>query len=72
LTVTVGARDNLNSPIRWSEPQELSITEAGSGPTKINATVSGRYLRLRFASEAVGANWGITAYHITARRGGTY
>lgn len=72
LTVTVGARDNLNSPVRWSEPQEISVAEAGSGPTKINATVSGRYLRLRFASETVDANWGITAYHITARRGGTY
>ena len=72
LEVQVGARDNLNSPIRWSSVQSLSVTEASSAPTKINATVSGRYLRLRFRSATVGANWGISAYHLTARRGGTY
>ena len=72
LQVTVGARDNLNSTIRWSAPQSLSVATAGSGPTKVNATVSGRYIRVRFSSESVGSNWGISGYHLTARKGGTY
>ena len=72
LQVTVGARDNLNSTIRWSMPQNLSVATAGAEPTKINATVSGRYIRVRFSSESVGSNWGISGYHLTARKGGTY
>jgi hypothetical protein len=72
MQVSVGARDNLNSPIRWSAPQNLSLTAASSAPTKINTTMSGRYLRVRFESNYIGANWGISAYHITARKGGTY
>ena len=72
LQVTIGARDNLNSPIRWSVPQNLLVSSAGSEPTKVNATVSGRYIRVRFSSESVGANWGVSGYHITARKGGAY
>lgn len=72
MQVSIGAKDNLNSPIRWSSPQNLSLNAAGSAPTKINTTMSGRYLRVRFESNYIGANWGITGYHITARRGGNY
>jgi hypothetical protein len=72
LQVSIGARDNLNSTIRWSPPQNLLVATAGAEPTKINTTVSGRYLRVRFSSENVGSNWGISGYHITARKGGTY
>ena len=72
LSVSVGARDNLLSPLRWSPPQSISVVEASAAPTKINTTMSGRYLRLRFQSNHVGANWGISSYHIIGRRGGTY
>lgn len=72
LTVSIGGRDNLLSPVRWSSPQSISVSAAGAAPTKINATVSGRYIRLRFESNTVGSNWGISGYHLYARMGGTY
>lgn len=72
IEVTIGARDNLLSPIRWGTAQTLPVDAAGSAPTKINSTVSGRYIRLRFSSATVGANWGITGWTITARKGGNY
>jgi hypothetical protein len=72
VRVYIGARDNLNSPIRWSAAQVLPVTAAGSAPTKINAPMSGRYIRLRFESDFVGAKWGVSAYHIIARPGASH
>ena len=72
LSVSIGARDNLNAPLRWTPARAIAITPAGPLPTNISAPISGRFIRLRFESEQVDANWAISAYHVIGRKGGTY
>ena len=76
MQVQIGAKNNLNSPVRWSPPRDLLVTRADTMlaalPTDVCATMSGRFIRLRFSSKMPGCNWAISSYHIIARMGGVY
>jgi hypothetical protein len=76
MQVQVGAKNNLNSPVRWSEPRDLLVTRANTMlaalPTDVCATMSGRFIRLRFSSKTPGCRWSISSYHIIARMGGVF
>lgn len=76
MQVQIGAKNNLNSPVRWSPPRDLLVTRADTMmaalPTDVCATMSGRFIRLRFSSSTPGCNWSISSYHIIARMGGVF
>jgi hypothetical protein len=72
LYVQLGGRDNLDSDIRWSSPSRVEVSGNGMVTTKINARMAGRFLRIRFYSQTVGAQWRIGGFRLMARPGGTY
>lgn len=72
LNVQIGARDNLDSDIRWSSPARVEVSGNGVITTKVNIRSAGRYLRVRFYSNAAGAEWRIAGFRLMARKGGTY
>jgi hypothetical protein len=76
LQVQLGTRDSLGSPVRWTSAAVVEDRQAMTGyqsgrPVQVNLTGSGRLIRLRFLSSAVGAEWAISGYRIVARLGGT-
>lgn len=72
LYVQLGARNTLDSDIRWSTPSRVEISGNSSVHTKINCRMAGRFLRIRFYSNSVGAKWRIAGFKLMARAGGTY
>jgi hypothetical protein len=72
LFVQLGARNNLDSDIRWSSPSKVEVSGNGTIVTKVNIRMAGRYLRIRFYSQTVGAQWRIAGWRLMARRGGSY
>jgi hypothetical protein len=73
LLVQVGARDNLDSPIRWSDPP-WPVEASGYGSIVRQASIrkSGRFIRIRFSSNQVGVQWRISSFRILGRMGSSY
>lgn len=72
LEVYVGTRTSLDDPVTWSSASTVDIQGGAAREAKVNITASGRYIRLKFRSNTVGADWRISSYSITARMGGTF
>lgn len=72
LFVQLGGRDNLDSDIRWSAPTPVEVSGNGMRTTQANIRMAGRFIRIRFSSNAVGCNWKIASYKLFARPGGKY
>ncbi len=72
LYVAVGARDNLDSDIRWTAPSRVEVSGNGMKTTKVNLRASGRFLRLRFFSQSNGIEWRIAGFTLIGRKGGTF
>lgn len=70
LYVQLGARDNLDSTIRWSSPQSLEVSGNGMRTTKTNIRASGRYIRARFYSNQANVQWKVSSFRLLARLGG--
>lgn len=71
MWVQIGSRSNLDSDIKWSTPVSVEVSGNGTITTKVNIRNSGRYHRVRFFSNAVGAQWRIAGFALIARKGGT-
>lgn len=72
LFFQVGARDNLDSDIRWSTPDSLEVSGNGNFVNNVQIRASGRYIRVRLYSNQVGVQWKVSSFKILARMGGTY
>lgn len=72
LYVQLGARNSLDSDIRWSTPSKVEVSGNGQVTTKVNIRMAGRFLRVRFYSNQVGAEWRVAGFRLIARPGGTY
>lgn len=72
LNVYVGARDNLDSPIRWSAAQTIGVKGGDQRTAKVNFNVGGRFARLKFSSNTAGIQFRIAGFRIFARPGGVY
>jgi hypothetical protein len=59
MWVQIGSRANLDGDIKWSTPVSVEVSGNGTITTKVNIRASGRYHRVRFFSNAVGAQWRI-------------
>lgn len=70
LWAQLGARDNLDSQIRWTAPKAVDVQGGGQPNTKLNLRASGRYIRARFFSNDAGVEWRLSAFEIWARAGG--
>jgi hypothetical protein len=71
MWVQIGSRANLDGDIKWSTPVSVEVSGNGTVTTKVNIRASGRYHRIRFFSNAVGAQWRIAGFALIARKGGT-
>lgn len=72
LIVQLGARDNLDSPIRWSAPWPVEASGFGGIARQANLRASGRYIRVRFSSQQKGVQWRISSFRILGRMGNSY
>jgi hypothetical protein len=72
LYVQLGARENLDSDIRWSSPARVDVSGNGNHRTKVNIRASGRFLRIRFFSQDTNVHWRISGFSLVARAGGTF
>jgi hypothetical protein len=72
LYVQIGARDNLDSDIRWSEPEPLEVSGNGMYVSSVNIRRSGRYIRVRFYSSDLDIQWRVSSYKLSGRKGGYY
>lgn len=72
LKVQLGTRMGLDSDIVWTEPATIDVTGAGNLQPKVNLRGAGRYVRLRFSSDAINTKWALSGFRILYRPGGTY
>ena len=72
MFVQLGARDNLDSDIRWTDPAPVEVSGNGMRVTKANARAAGRFIRVRFFSEDPGVSWRIAGFRLIGRPGGLY
>lgn len=72
LFVQLGARDNLDSAIRWTTPAAMEVSGNGMQSSKVNLRASGRYIRARLFSEQVGVQWKVSSFRMLARVGASY
>lgn len=72
LNVQIGARNNLDSAVRWSSPSKVEVSGNGTIVTKVNLRAAGRFLRVRFFSENAGDVWRVAGFRLLGRKGGTY
>jgi hypothetical protein len=74
LKVEIGSRNNLSSPLTWSDPAWVEVSGGQGGPVtaKANCRGAGRLIRVRFSSEETEAQWRISGYRVIARIGNTY
>jgi hypothetical protein len=72
LYVQLGARNSLDSDIRWSTPARVECSGNGQVTTKVNIRMAGRFLRLRFYSNAIDTQWRVAGFKLIARPGGTF
>lgn len=72
LLVQVGARDNLDSPLRWSDPWPVEVSGYGSIVRQANIRKSGRFTRIRFSSNQAGVQWRISSFRVLGRMGNSY
>lgn len=72
LYVQIGARNSLDSDIRWSSPAKVEVSGNGQVTTKVNIRMAGRFLRLRFYSSQLDVQWRLAGFRLMARAGGTF
>jgi hypothetical protein len=70
LYVQMGARANLDSEIRWSDPATVQVSGNGMRVTQTNIRASGRYHRVKFWSDQPGVQWKISSFRVVGRIGG--
>lgn len=71
LWVQAGARDGLDSAIRWGIADSIDCTGNRSWRPRVNLRRSGRFIRLKFYSDDADIEWRISEFKLVARKGGT-
>lgn len=72
LYVQLGAKNTLDSDIRWGTPSKLEVSGNGLVHSKVNLRMAGRFLRVRFYSQDIGVEWRVAGFRLIGRKGGTY
>jgi hypothetical protein len=72
LAVQLGARDNLDSPLRWTDPYMVEVSGYGGIVRQANLRKSGRFIRVRFSSQQVGVQWKISSFRVLGRMGSNF
>jgi hypothetical protein len=72
LLVQLGARDNLDSPLRWTNPWPVEVSGYGGIVRQASLRASGRFIRVRFSSQQAGIQWRISSFRVKGRMGNQY
>lgn len=68
----IGVQENFDGDIVWCTPQWVDCAGNANYVTKLNFSVAGRFLTIRFYSDQADTQWRVTSYSISGRIGGTY
>lgn len=72
LWVQLGTRMGLDGKLNWSARRSVEVSGNGNIATRVDLRGAGRFIRLRFISDAEDVQWGISSYTVYARKGGSY
>ena len=56
----------------WSAPRQILVNGQAPIPVKVNPGGAGRFVRVRFSSNAPGVQWRVSSFEIHCRPGGLY